>query len=148
MIRAIEYYMQTGEKISVHNAREHEKESPYAFCYFVLNDDRKKLYDRIDARVDQMVEEGLYEEVKGLLADGIPRSATSMQALGYKEMADHICGNCPLEEAIYLIKRDTRHFAKRQLTWFRRERDVIWIDKSIYGTEAEQLLAAILEKMK
>ena len=69
-----------------------KKESPYAFCYFVLNDDRKKLYDRIDARVDQMVEEGLYEEVKGLLADGIPRSATSMQALGYKEMADHICG--------------------------------------------------------
>ena len=148
VIRAIEYYMQTGEKISVHNAREHEKESPYAFCYFVLNDDRKKLYDRIDARVDQMVEEGLYEEVKGLLADGIPRSATSMQALGYKEMADHICGDCPLEEAIYLIKRDTRHFAKRQLTWFRRERDVTWVDRTAFAGKEDEMLAFMLEKVE
>ena len=147
VIRAIEYYMQTGEKISVHNAREHEKESPYAFCYFVLNDDRKKLYDRIDARVDQMVEEGLYEEVKGLLADGIPRSATSMQALGYKEMADHICGDCPLEEAIYLIKRDTRHFAKRQLTWFRRERDVTWVDRTAFAGQEDEMLAFMLGKV-
>lgn len=148
VIRAIEYYMQTGEKISVHNAREHEKESPYAFCYFVLNDDRKKLYDRIDARVDQMVEEGLYEEVKGLLADGIPRSATSMQALGYKEMADHICGDCTLEEAIYLIKRDTRHFAKRQLTWFRRERDVTWVDRTAFAGQEDEMLAFMLEKVE
>lgn len=147
VIRAIEYYMQTGEKISVHNAREHEKESPYAFCYFVLNDDRKKLYDRIDARVDQMVEEGLYEEVKGLLADGIPRSATSMQALGYKEMADHICGDCPLEEAIYLIKRDTRHFAKRQMTWFRRERDVTWVDRTAFAGKEDEMLAFMLGKV-
>ena len=132
----------------MHNTREHEKESPYAFCYFVLNDDRKKLYDRIDARVDQMVEEGLYEEVKGLLADGIPRSATSMQALGYKEMADHICGDCPLEEAIYLIKRDTRHFAKRQLTWFRRERDVTWVDRTAFAGQEDEMLAFMLEKVE
>ena len=148
VIRAIEYYMQTGEKISVHNAREHEKESPYAFCYFVLNDDRKKLYDRIDARVDQMVEEGLYEEVKGLLADGIPRSATSMQALGYKEMADHICGDCPLEEAIYLIKRDTRHFAKRQITWFKREKDVTWMNYPDYNNSQAEMLDAMLKMIK
>ena len=147
VIRALEFYRLTGQKISEHNETERAKESPYEFCYFVLNDDRKKLYDRIDARVDQMVEEGLYEEVKGLLADGIPRSATSMQALGYKEMADHICGDCPLEEAIYLIKRDTRHFAKRQLTWFRRERDVTWVDRTAFAGQEDEMLAFMLGKV-
>ena len=95
-----------------------------------------------------MIEEGLVPEVQRLKEMGCDRNMVSMQGLGYKEIMDFLDGSCTLEEAVSRIKQDTRHFAKRQLTWFRRERDVIWIDKSIYGTEAEQLLAAILEKMK
>jgi len=147
VIRALEYYRQTGEPISVHNAREREKSSPYAFCYFVLNQNRAVLYDRINQRIDQMLEEGLIEEVKRLKEEGCTRELVSMQGLGYKEILAYLEGELTLEEAVYLLKRDTRHFAKRQLTWFGRERDVIWIDKEKYENE-DAILAFMIKQME
>ncbi len=140
VIRALEYYHQTGEPISLHNERESSKSSPYNFAYFVLNCDRNILYERIDKRVDIMIEQGLVEEVKNLVDKyKLTSDMVSMQGLGYKEILKYLKGEITLDEAIYIIKRDTRHFAKRQLTWFRRERDVIWLDKGIYDTTARQL---------
>ena len=146
VIRALEFFQKTGSPISAHNEAEKQKESPYELYYFVLNDDRAKLYERIDMRVDLMVQDGLVEEVKELLDMGCTREMVSMQGLGYKEMIDYLNGDISLEEAIYIIKRDTRHFAKRQLTWFRRERDVRWINKSDFSSE-EEILADMLEQM-
>lgn len=149
VIRALEYYEQTGKCISVHNEQEKKKESPYNFAYFVLNQDRSILYERIDKRVDLMVEEGLVDEVKHLLEQGYGRDLVSMQGLGYKEICAYLENEISLEEAIYILKRDTRHFAKRQLTWFKREQDVIWVHKDQYKTEEEQLafcLKALQEK--
>ena len=148
VIRALEFYQQTGEKISEHNEQERAKESPYDFCYFVLNDDRERLYERINLRIDQMLEEGLVEEVAFLKDKGYTRDMVSMQGLGYKEILDYLNGECTLEDAIYILKRDTRHFAKRQLTWFRRERDVIWIDKQTYAYNEEQILEAMLKNIR
>lgn len=148
VIRALEFYKLTGEKISEHNEKERAKESPYAFCYFVLNDDRKLLYDRIDQRIDKMLEEGLLEEVTALKNKGYTKDMVSMQGLGYKEILDYLNGECTLEEAIYILKRDTRHFAKRQLTWFRREQDVIWIDKNKYDHDEEKILEVMLSYVR
>ncbi len=133
IIRALEFYHQTGQKISEHNETERQKESPYQYAYFVLTDDRAKLYERIDRRVDQMMEDGLLDEVRGLKERGVSRTSTAMQGLGYKELYAYLEGECTLEEAVRIIKRDTRHFAKRQLTWFKREKDVIWADRSLLG---------------
>ena len=144
VIRALEFYKLTGQKISEHNEKERAKESPYEFCYFVLNDDRQLLYERIDLRIDKMLEEGLLEEVTSLKNKGYTKDMVSMQGLGYKEILDYLNGECSLEEAIYILKRDTRHFAKRQLTWFRRERDVIWIDKPFYDYDEDKILEAML----
>lgn len=138
VIRALEFYHQTGKKISEHNAEEREKESAYHSAYFVLTDDRARLYDRIDRRVDLMMEQGLLQEVEHLRDRGLKREDVSMQGLGYKELFGYFDGEYSLEEAVRIIKRDTRHFAKRQLTWFRRERDVIWIDKSQIGRDDEK----------
>ena len=146
VIRALEFFQKTGSPISAHNEAERQKESPYELYYFVLNDDRAKLSERIDMRVDLMLKDGLIEEVKGLLDMGCTREMVSMQGLGYKEIIDYLNGDISLEEAIYIIKRDTRHFAKRQLTWFRRERDVRWLNKSDYSSE-EEILADMLEQM-
>jgi tRNA dimethylallyltransferase len=143
VIRALEYYRMHGEKISVHNETERQKKSPYDFLYFVLTHDRKVLYDRIEKRIDQMLEEGLISEVDNLLKKGYDSSLVSMQGLGYKELIPYIEGKCTLEEAVYILKRDTRHFAKRQLTWFRRERDVRWLDKSRVASE-DDILKEIL----
>lgn len=148
VIRALEYYHLTGEKISIHNQRERAKESPYEFRYFVLNDERENLYKRIDSRVDQMMAEGLVEEVRALKAKGYYKEMVSMQGLGYKEMFEYLDGEISLEEAVYKIKRDTRHFAKRQITWFKREKDVIWLNKQDYGYDEDKLLQAILAKME
>lgn len=148
VIRALEFYEQTGEKISEHNERERQKESPYQFCYFVLNDKRECLYDRIDKRVDQMIENGLVEEVKRLKERGCTKQMVSMQGLGYKEIFAYLEGDCSLEEAVYVIKRDTRHFAKRQLTWFKRERDVIWIQKDAFGYDDKKILQNLLEEIR
>ena len=144
VIRALEYYKKTGKKISQHNTEQHARTSPYDFKYFVLTDDRSVLYERIEKRVDQMIEEGLESEVKKLLAMDIPKDATSMQGLGYREMIGFLEGEYDLEKAVYLIKRNTRHFAKRQLTWFKRERDVIWIDKQEFGRDDEKILKEMI----
>lgn len=148
VIRALEFYKQTGQKISEHNEKEKAKQSPYDFCYFVLTDDRQVLYDRIDSRIDQMLEEGLVEEVEALRQKGYTKDMVSMQGLGYKEILSYLEGEISLEEAVYMLKRDTRHFAKRQLTWFRRESDVIWIDKKDYNREEDKILEAMLQKIK
>ena len=144
VIRALEYYKQTGEPISRHNEQERQKESPYAFAYFVLNDKRDRLYQRIDARIDEMLLEGLVAEVEKLKEKGCHRGMVSMQGLGYKEILEYLDGECTLEEAIYKLKRDTRHFAKRQITWFKRERDVIWVDKDTFEYDEEKILQYML----
>lgn len=148
VIRALEFYHQTGQKISVHNERERQKESPYQFCYFVLNDRRECLYERIDQRVDQMIRNGLVQEVQTLKERGCTKQMVSMQGLGYKEIFSYLEGDCSLEEAVYIIKRDTRHFAKRQLTWFKRERDVIWVQKDELNYDDKKLLQSLLESIK
>lgn len=127
VVRAIEFYEKTGKRISEHNEEQHEKESPYRLLYFVLNDERARLYEKIDKRVDSMLKAGLVEEVRSLKAMGCTGDLVSMQGLGYKEILQYLDGECTLEDAVYRIKRDTRHFAKRQLTWFRREKDVTWV---------------------
>ncbi|MFU0827538.1 MAG: tRNA dimethylallyltransferase [Lachnoclostridium sp.] len=148
IIRALEYYKQTGNPISEHNEEQRKKESPYNFCYFVLNQDRKVLYEKINRRVDQMMEKGLVEEVKFLLDKGLKPDIVSMQGIGYKEIIRYLTGECSLEEAVYIIKRDTRHFAKRQLTWFRREREVIWIEKDEFGNDNNKILEVIMKELK
>ncbi len=129
VIRALEYYHSTGEKISIHNKEQREKPSPYDFHYAVLTLPREVLYERIDKRVDIMMEAGLVDEVKTLMASGVSRDNTSMQGLGYKEIAAYLEGECSLDDAVNILKRDTRHFAKRQLTWFKREHEVTYYDK-------------------
>lgn len=148
VIRALEYYHQTGEKISEHNETERAKESPYNFAYFVLDCAREKLYKRIEKRVDIMIEQGLVDEVKSLLDKyNLTSDSVSLQGLGYKEIYAYLMGEISLDEAIYIIKRDTRHFAKRQLTWFRREKDIIRIDKDVYDTD-DKCLDFMLDILK
>lgn len=148
VIRALEFFQKTGKRISEHNEAERQKTSPYNFAYFVLTDDRKILYDRIDLRVEKMVENGLLEEVKMLQERGLKREMVSMQGIGYKEIFPYLDGECSYEHAIYVLKRDTRHFAKRQLTWFRREKEVIWLDKSELGRDDTILLNVIEKELK
>lgn len=147
VIRALEYYEFTGEKFSAHNERERKRSSPYDFLYVVLTMDRQRLYERIDQRVDQMMEAGLADEVKGLLDRGYKRELVSMQGLGYKEIAAALEHECTMEEAVYRLKRDTRHFAKRQMTWFRREREVVMLDKGKYEA-TEDIIESILQLAK
>ncbi len=145
VIRALEYFELTGKPISAHNEEESLKQSPYNVAYFVLNDIREKLYERIDARVDVMLQEGLVQEVSMLAKKGYTKNMVSMQGLGYKEILSYLEGDCTLDEAVYILKRDTRHFAKRQLTWFKREQDVIWVNKQDFHYEENQILNYILE---
>ncbi len=135
--RALEYYASTGKKISDHNKEERQKTSPYDFSYFVLDLPRDVLYQRIEDRVDKMMSMGLLDEVKKCLALGCTREMNSMQGLGYKQLIRYIYGECSLEQAVEDIKKETRHFAKRQLTWFRRERNVIWINKNEFSSNSE-----------
>lgn len=148
VIRAIEFYRQTGKKISLHNEQEREKQSPYQFLYYVLDTDRKILYERIDRRVDLMMEHGLVDEVKHLADMGCTRDMVSMQGLGYKEILDYLSGEIPLEEAVYILKRDTRHFAKRQITWFKRERDVRWLELEQFQNDRKKVLEHILDEIE
>ena len=145
VIRALEFYKETGQPISLHNKEQKEKQPPYTYAYFVLNDDRARLYERIDRRVDRMVEQGLVEEVRWLKEHGYDRSLVSMQGLGYKELFPYLDGTCSLEEAVEIIKRDTRHFAKRQITWFKREPDVIWLNQQEFGYDKQKILKRMLE---
>lgn len=148
VIRALEFYRLTGSKISEHNEEQRQKESPYNAAYFVLNDERAKLYERIDYRVDVMLEEGLLAEVQALREKGYTRGMVSMQGLGYKEILAYLDGEIALEEAVYILKRDTRHFAKRQLTWFKREKDVIWLNKPDFQYKEEALQQYMLEILR
>ena len=136
VIRALEYHKETGHK-----------DSPYNFAYFVLYHDREVLYDRINRRVDLMMEDGLLEEVKGLIEEGYTKDLVSMQGLGYKEFFDYFDGEMSLEETVDKVKRDTRRFAKRQLTWFRREKEVVWLNKKEYEQE-KNLLDSVLNIIK
>ena len=145
VVRAMEYFRQTGEPFSLHNQRERERCSPYHFLYYVICSDRKNLYERIDRRVDAMMADGLLGEVQALKKRGVKRGMTSMQGLGYKEILDYLDGTCSLEEAVYVLKRDTRHFAKRQITWFRREREVRWLKLEDFGGDLDRVLQKILE---
>lgn len=148
VIRALEYYHQTGMRISEHNEEQRKKESPYEFAYFVLTNERNVLYERIDHRVDKMLEAGLIEEVKDLYYNkGYGRDLVSMQGLGYKEIAGYLDGEYTLEEAVYILKRDTRHFSKRQLTWFRREKEVTWIPKNEFQENDALILDKLLEEL-
>lgn len=148
VIRALEFYQMTGKQISKHNEEQKEKISPYQFAYFVLVDDRARLYARIEQRIDEMLEEGLLEEVKVLKEMGLKRGMVSMQGLGYKELLAYLDGECTLEEAVDQIKKDTRHFAKRQITWFKREQDVIWLSKEAYAYQEDRILEAMLQVLR
>ena len=148
VIRALEFYRLTGKKISEHNEEQREKDSPFRSAYFVLNEDRTVLFFRIDKRFDKMLEDGLVDEVMRLKEMGCRRGMVSMQGLGYKEILAYLDGEYTLPEAVEILKRDTRHFAKRQLTWFRRERDVIWLNKEDYACEEEAILAHMLEILR
>lgn len=141
VIRALEYYHLTGGKISEHNEKQRQKTSPYWFSYFVLTEEREKIYERIERRIDSMLKQGLVEEVAALKKRGMKRNMVSMQGLGYKELLEYLDGETTLEEAVYKLKRDTRHFAKRQMTWFRRERDVDFIDMGYFRERPEELYA-------
>ncbi len=146
-IRAIEYCRLTGDPISELNERERAKASAYNAAYFCLTMARDALYERINQRVDQMMQNGLLEEVKRLRAAGYTRDMVSMQGLGYKELLGYLEGEITLEEAVYRIKRDSRHFAKRQLTWMNREKEILWIEKDkIPSTEA--LVEYMCEKLR
>ena len=144
-LASVDYYEQTGQPIFAHNEEQKEKPSPYNYAYFVLTDDREVLYERIDRRVDQMLSDGLVEEVKRLREMGCSRELVSMQGLGYKEILAYLEGEMSLDEAVYVLKRDTRHFAKRQLTWFRWEKEVIWLDKREFDRQEERILEKMLD---
>lgn len=146
IIRALEFYELNGYPISEHNQQERAKEAAYDACYFVLNDERERLYQRIEERVDEMLSKGLVEEVRTLKQMGCHKDMVSMQGLGYKEILAYLEGSYSFDEAVYLIKRDTRHFAKRQLTWFRREKDVIWVNKPDFSYDEQKILDYILMK--
>ncbi len=139
VIRALEYYKETGMTISAHNEAERQRETPYDLHFFVLNDDRAVLYDRIDRRVDFMMAEGLYDEVMYLRQMGLTRDMVSMQGLGYKEMLDCMDGKCDIDEAVRILKRDSRHYAKRQITWFKREKDAVWIERADFGGDSKRI---------
>lgn len=143
-IRALEFYQKTGSRISEHNQREREKTSPYRLCYFVLTQERSRVYEKINRRVDDMLSDGLVDEVRHLKEQGLTPEMTSMKGLGYAEMLRFLSGEIPYDEAVRLIKQNTRHFAKRQLTWFRREKDVVWIDLDAYGSDEEKILREML----
>lgn len=132
VIRAIEIYESTGEKMSERNKNFRKPNKDYDIYMLGLKMDRQKLYKRINKRVDIMIDNGLLEEVNSLLRDGFNRDMVSMQAIGYKEIIDYIEGNTSLEEAITILKRNSRRYAKRQLTWFRKEERVNWIDVENY----------------
>ena len=144
VIRALEFYHQNHTPISSHNQEHKEHTSPYNLVYFVLNAPRELLYERIDKRVDEMLEKGLVDEVRRLKEMGYQKGMVSMQGLGYKEILSYLEGEYPLEEAVRILKRDTRHFAKRQLTWFRREPEVTWVNKDEFDYDEPKALEYML----
>ncbi|MCR5303675.1 MAG: tRNA (adenosine(37)-N6)-dimethylallyltransferase MiaA [Lachnospiraceae bacterium] len=125
VIRALEFFYETGERISEHNREQRQNESPYDLTYFAIVPERELIYQRTDRRVDRMIEEGLEKEVRELIDMGCTADMVSMKAIGYRQMISYIMGECSLEEAVDEIKKSTRHFAKRQITWLNREKDAV-----------------------
>lgn len=148
VLRAIEFYETTGQTISEHNREQRRRESPYHFLYYVLTMDREALYRRIELRVDRMVREGLIEEVKALRDRGLCAGDISMQGIGYRQIFDYLDGAATLEEAVERIKLETRHFAKRQLTWFKREPDAKWIYVDSHSRERGRILSRMLSEIR
>lgn len=151
VIRALEFSRETGEKISDHNKEQKSRPAAYDAVYFVLTMDRDRLYRRIDLRVDRMMEEGLLDEVKRLRKEGFTSHDVSMQGLGYKQLLQYLDGEGTLEDAVSQIKLQTRHFAKRQLTWFRREKNVVWVNRDEFDSADDMLDAmekTVREKWK
>ena len=144
--RALEYHYLTGQKFSEHNAEQKEKETPYDAAVIILNMDREKLYERIELRIDLMMQEGLLEEVKGLLDKGYTPDLVSMQGIGYKEFIPYFNGECTLEEAVTQLKTNTRRFAKRQLTWFRRQIEGLWVDMD--QSDGDKVMENVLDYLK
>ena len=143
ILRALEVYLETGETITAHNLRTQAIPPRYSPVWLGLDfENRQDLYDRIDRRVDIMLEEGLVEEIRGLLDSGIPRKCTAMQAIGYKEFTDALEGRCSIGEAAEQVKQSSRHYAKRQLTWFRRNKSIHWLIRGKDATGQEILEAA------
>jgi len=140
VVRALEYQHFTGRKFSEYNEEQRQRTAEYDFCYFVLNDERAHLYERINKRVDIMVEDGLLKEVTALKEKGYSDDLVSMQGVGYKEIIEYLNDNISFEESVELIKKNTRHFAKRQLTWFRKEEEVIWINKPDFDYDDTKIL--------
>ena len=144
--RALEYHYLTGQKFSEHNAEQKEKETPYDAAVIILNMDREKLYERIELRIDLMMQEGLLEEVKSLLDKGYTPDLVSMQGIGYKEFIPYFNGECTLEEAVTQLKTNTRRFAKRQLTWFRRQIEGLWVDMD--QSDGDKVMENVLDYLK
>ena len=143
IIRAMEVFLETGMTITEHNRRTQQIPPKYSPVWFALEDEnRQDLYDRIDSRVLKMLEDGLIGEIESLLASGVPEKATSMQAIGYKEFVDALQGRCSMEDATALVQQASRHYAKRQLTWFRRNPAIHWLRRSPGETTGEILARA------
>lgn len=141
IIRAMEVYLETGETITEHNRKTQLLPPRYQPIWLGLNDARREdLYQRINRRVDIMLQEGLIEEIRNLLDGGISEKTTAMQAIGYKEFVDALSGRCSLEEAACLVKQSSRKYAKRQLTWFRRNDAMHWLIRNPGDGIAEILL--------
>lgn len=148
VIRALEYYRQTGQPISEHNEEEAKKTSPYHVLFYVLTMERALLYERINHRVDLMVEKGLIDEVKALKKMGYHKGMVSMQGIGYKQILESFDGAYDLDEAIDLIKRDSRRFAKRQHTWFKREDIAKWLHADQFDMDYSRILDNILKDVE
>ena len=148
VIRAIEYYQMTGKPISAHNREQRARRSAYHSALFVITDERQRLYENINRRVDLMMENGLVEEVRRLVDRGLTEDNISMKGIGYRELFPYFRGEISLEQAVEEIKKDTRHFAKRQITWFKREEDAIWVNKKDFGYDEEKILAYLLKTWK
>lgn len=148
VIRALEYYHNTGKPISEHNELQKQKKSPYDYRYFVLTNEREKLYANINLRVDIMIKQGLLNEVTSLKNKGYSKELVSMQGIGYKEIFNYLENNCSLEQAVEDIKQNTRHFAKRQLTWFKREKEVIMVNVNDFNSDTQTITEYLIEQSK
>ena len=146
IIRALEVYEYTRRPISYHRELSRQKSPDYDFRIFGLTMDREKLYERINRRVDLMIEKGLVEEVKDLLRMGYGKNTVAMQGIGYKEIIFYLKGELTMDEAVYIIKRDSRHYAKRQMTWFRKIENVYWID--VGNSDTSKILNTILQRLE
>ena len=143
ILRALEVYLETGETITAHNRRTQAIPPRFRPLWLGLDfENRADLYERIDRRVGLMLETGLMEEIQGLLASGIPARATAMQAIGYKEFVDALEGRCTLEQAADQVRQSSRRYAKRQLTWFRRNSAMHWLTRTPETGMAEILSMA------